>query len=77
MLKRVQHDGEWEAYGSGAGDWHGFCNGPLMTDAPLARLLLIALLLMAAISLVRAPRATTPSFSASLHTPHLSVSVSL
>jgi hypothetical protein len=48
-----------------------------MTDAPFARLLLFALLLIAAISLVRAPRTATPTFAASLQTPHLSVSVSL
>ncbi len=48
-----------------------------MTDAPLARLLLFALLLIAAIALVRAPRAATPTFAVSLHTPQLSISVSL
>lgn len=48
-----------------------------MTDAPLARLLLFALLLIAAIALVRVPRAETRTFAVSLHTPHLSIAVSL
>lgn len=48
-----------------------------MTDAPFARLLLFALLLITAVALARAPRAATPTFAASLHTPHLSLSVAL
>ena len=57
--------------------WHALCNVCFMTDAPLARLLLFALLLTAAIALVRVPRAETRTFAVSLHTPHLSISVSL
>jgi hypothetical protein len=48
-----------------------------MTDAPFARLLLFALLVIAAVSLVRAPRAAVPVLAVSLHTPQLSLSVTL
>ncbi len=61
--------------------WHRPCKAAGMTKAPLSRLLLLAAAIVAFGGWVKRPAASgisaEPTLSVSLHTPHLSLSVSL